>query len=845
MKKVHKFTVLPKLPENLNPLLEIAYNMWWSWNHEAIDLFRLMDTEIWEKTKHNPVRMLGLLGKEKLKDLSNDEAFINHMINVYNSFLMYKDYSTWYRRKFENSNLLNIVYFSMEFGLHDSIPIYSGGLGVLAGCHMKSASDIGLPLIGIGLMYTYGNFNQYLSSDGWQMEKFKENDFTNLPVKLQKNLIIDIPLDDRLIYARIWKMDVGRVSIYFLDTNFEQNKIEDRNITNYLYVGDRETRVKQEIVLGIGGMKLVEKLGLCPAICHMNEGHSAFLVIEKIKIAMNRYNLNFQEALELTKTSNLFTTHTPVQAGNEVFHEILIDKYLKKYIENTGMPFEYLKSLGKIDSQSSEFNMTVFALRNSCYANGVSKLHGKVSRKMWHILWPQLPVEEVPIDHVTNGVHISSWLSDEFTILFDRYLGPKWKEDPSDAEVWNRIDSIPDAELWRSHLRLKERLIGYVRKKIEDQLKYRKRPHSDIKIAKEVLEPDALTIGFARRFAEYKRAFLIFKNPERLLKILNNKNFPVQLIIAGKAHQSDTVGKEIIKNIINIIRKPEFRRKVVFLEDYDLNVAKYLVQGVDIWLNTPRRPLEASGTSGMKAAVNGVINLSILDGWWDEAFNGENGWAIGNGEEYGGEHEIQDITESMMLYDILENEIVPLFYQKGLDGIPHVWINVMKNSIKTIAPFFNTDRMVKEYTTKFYLKESETLEKLIDDDFFLLKDLIKWKERIKKLWEKVEIKSVLTPTKSELYTNEEFEIVTQIFLGELSEKDISVEIYYGHIDSEDNITNGKFKKMTLIDKNDNNIYTYSVKLAIENSGSFGYNIHILPSHEGLPNKYLEGLIKIG
>ncbi len=841
--KIHKFTVLPKLPDNLKPLLEIAYNLWWSWNPDAVDLFRLLDSELWERTKHNPVRMLGILGKDILEEISKDEGFISHMIDIYNNFQMYTEYSTWHIKDYREQ-LMNIAYFSMEFGLHDSLPIYSGGLGVLSGCHIKSASGLGLPLVGIGLLYSFGNFNQYLTADGWQMEKYRENDFTNLPVSLIKDLIVEIPLGDKNIFARVWKIDVGRIPIYFLDTNFEKNRPEDRSITYYLYVGDRDTRIKQEIVLGIGGMKLLKLLNLCPAICHMNEGHSAFLSVEKYVNAMQKYNLSFYEAYDLVKNSNVFTTHTPVPAGNEVFDEYLVRKYLRPYLDKEGIPYDFISNLGKIDRNDNHFNMTIFALRNSIFANGVSKLHGKTSRKMWQVLWPQLPEDEVPISHVTNGVHIYSWLSDEFTKLFDRYIGPKWREDPSKEGVFDRIKVIPDAELWRSHLRLKERLIGFVRERLKRQLIDRKRPNSEIRIASEVLEPDALTIGFARRFAEYKRAFLIFRDIERLKAILNNRNFPVQLIIAGKAHQSDTVGKEIIRNIINIIRKPEFRRKIVFIEDYDLNVAKYLVQGVDVWLNNPRRPLEASGTSGMKSSINGVLNLSILDGWWDEAFNGENGWAIGGGEEYGEGIESQDNIESAMLYDILENEIIPLFYNKGLDGLPHEWIKKMKMSLETILPFFNTHRMVKEYTEKFYIPVGNYMEKLTLNNLSLLKNLRIWRERIYSNWDKIEIKSIITPKKSEIYAGENVEIKVDIFLNELCEEDVLVEIFYGQLDSEENIVNGKIVKMELLNKNSSNIYTFRTLISTDRSGLFGYQVRVIPFHSGFANKFAEGLIKI-
>ncbi len=843
-KKIYKFSVIPKLPDNLNPLHEIAYNLWWTWNHNAIDLFRMIDPDLWEKSKHNPVKMLGLIPQHKLKQLSEDDVFISQMIDVYNEFLMYKDYSTWFKKTHDESNI-KIAYFSMEYGLHDSILMYSGGLGVLAGCHIKSASEIGLPLIGIGLLYTFGGFNQYLTNDGWQMEKYEEIDFTNIPVKLLKELILTIPIGDKEIFARVWKMDVGRISLYFLDTNFEYNEFEDRKITYYLYDGNQEIRIKQEIVLGIGGMKLIEKLGYCPCICHMNEGHSAFLSIERFKIAMEKFNLNFQEAKELVKSTNIFTTHTPVPAGNEIYPDFLIEKYLKNYVEKNNMNFKEILNMGKIESIDNGFGMTVFALKNSIFANGVSKLHGKVSRKMWKNLWKNVPEDEIPITHITNGVHLNSWVGDEMARLFNRYIGPRWKEQPEDKDIWKRIDEIPDYELWRSHIRLKERLISFVREKLKKQFTEKKfSTISEPTLIDEILDPDALTIGFARRFAEYKRALLIFKDLERLKKILNNEKMPVQIIISGKAHQADNIGKNIIKQIIQFIRLPEFRKKIVFIEDYDLNVAKYLVQGCDIWLNNPRRPLEASGTSGMKAAINGVLHLSILDGWWDEAYNGENGWAIGSGEEYGENTELQDKTESLMLYDLLETNIIPMFYDRGIDGIPRNWIKMMKNSIKTIAPFFNTNRMVQEYTKKFYDIAIKNLEKIKNNNFNIIKELVKWKSNIYNKWEQINIKEVITEKKSEFHVGDEIEIKAKIYLGDISKDSINVEIFYGKLDKEDNIINGKIIEMNVEDIKDS-IYIYKGKIKIDESGSYGFHIRVIPFHEGIINKLSDGLIKIG
>ena len=842
-RKTHKFTVLPKLPDNLQPLHEIAYNLWWTWNHNAIELFRMIDPKLWEISNYNPVKLLGIIPQEKLQELSKDDVFISQMIDVYNEFLMYKDYSTWYNKTHENGEI-KIVYFSMEFGLHSSILMYSGGLGVLAGCHIKSSSEIGIPLIGVGLLYTYGGFNQYLTSDGWQMEKYNEIDFTNIPVTLVKDLIVKVPIGKDEVYARVWKMDVGRISLYLLDTNFEMNSPENRKITYYLYDGDINVRIRQEILLGIGGMKVVEKLGFCPCICHMNEGHSALLSIERYRIAMEKFALKFNEAYEFIKATNIFTTHTPVPAGNEIYDDGVIEHYLKPYCDKLQLDFNKILALGKIYEKDRGFCMPVFALKNSLYANGVSKLHGKVSRRMWKDLWKDIPEDEIPITHITNGIHINSWISDEFSRLFNRYLGPRWKEQPEEKNVWDRVESIPDYEIWRAHQRLKERLISFVRERLKKQFLEKKFTyHSEPNIISEILDPDALTIGFARRFAEYKRAFLIFKNLDRLKKILNDSEKPVQIIISGKSHQADNIGKSIIKNIIQIIRQPEFSKKIVFIEDYDLNVAKYLVQGVDVWLNNPRRPLEASGTSGMKAAINGVLNCSVLDGWWDEAFNGENGWAIGSGEEYGDNHELQDKIESLILYDLLENEIIPTYYDKGIGGVSKLWVRKMKNSIRTVASFFNTNRMVQEYTEKFYDNGIKNLEKLRQDNFRVLKEFASWKNSIIDKWESLEIKGVTTEKKTEFHVGEEIEIKAEIFPGELTENDISVEIFYGNVDKNDNIIDGKVEKMEFVELKDN-LFIYSGKIRLNESGTYGFHVRVIPYHEGLLNKLSVGLIKI-
>ncbi|MCL2390871.1 MAG: alpha-glucan family phosphorylase, partial [Endomicrobia bacterium] len=710
---VKPFVVVPNLPEVLAPLLTIANNMWWCWNSEAVELFRRMDRDLWEETYHNPKAMLGMVRQERLVELSKDDSFVSHMERVKNELEKYMAMNTWYSHACSDYANMQFAYFSTEFAIHESIPIYSGGLGVLSGDHLKSASDMGLPLVGVGLLYRYGYFKQYLSFDGWQQEEYSENHFNRMPLQQVKNddgtyLIIDIDTPKQKIYARVWKLQVGRVPLYLLDTDFRKNPKEVREITGQLYGGDREMRILQEIVLGIGGVKLLKALKIDPDVIHINEGHSAFLLFEKMRGYIEDNGLSIEEAYQIVKSSCVFTTHTPVPAGNEMFSNDLVLKYFEPMCRKLGAKKEELLALGSFpvkeikNTDLSNFSMTILALKVSNKANGVSRLHATVSREMWSGIWPGIPRKEVPITHITNGIHTNTWISYEFAGLFDRYLGSSWKDEPADHTIWNRVAQIPDAEIWRSHERRRERLVSFAREKLKHQLERRGASQKIISYADEVLDPEALTIGFARRFASYKRGDLIFKNLERIKKILSNKDFPVQIIIAGKAHPQDNNGKEIIKKIVNMANDPELRYKVVFLEDYDMNVAHYLVQGADIWLNNPLRPEEASGTSGMKAAVNGVINFSVLDGWWCEGYNAENenGWTIGSIDRYP-DREYQDEVESNAIYETLEKEIIPLYFTRGTDGIPRGWIKKMKISMQTLGPVFNTNRMIEEYTRKF------------------------------------------------------------------------------------------------------------------------------------------------
>ncbi len=665
MPAIQKFVVTPNLPEPLQPLLDIARNVWWSWNVEAINLLRRVDPDLWDQHEGNPVAVLGSLSTERVAVLLKDTAFLAHLERVRGDLDRYLSRPTWFQNEHDNISGGRVGYFSLEFGLHESLPLYSGGLGILAGDHLKSATDLGLPLVGVGLAYQEGYFRQYLNHDGWQMEGYTANDFYNMSMNLELDaegnpLTIEVHYPGRTVAARIWRVQVGRNPLLLLDTNLPVNLPEDRELTARLYGGSEDMRIRQEILLGIGGLRALITLGLEPTVCHLNEGHSAFLGLERINLLMKNQGLDFDTAFEVVRASNVFTTHTPVPAGNDQFQPDLVRRYLTRKADELGIGIERLLAFGRQNPGDDRelFNMTVLALRLSRSVNGVSELHGHVSRGMWQAVWPGAPLEEVPISYVTNGIHTRSWLCTEIARLYDRYLGPRWFEDPTNKTIWDRVDTIPDAELWRGHERMRERLVGFVRGRLRRQLRKRGANRTWIKQAGEVLDPEALTIGFARRFATYKRAALILSDPDRLDRILNDPERPVQLIFAGKAHPKDHHGKELIRQLVNLAQEDRFSNRIVFIEDYNIEVGRYLVQGVDVWLNNPRRPLEASGTSGMKVPPNGGVNLSILDGWWCEGYQQDNGWAIGAGEDYEDHAEsqaYQDDVESTALYDLLEN----------------------------------------------------------------------------------------------------------------------------------------------------------------------------------------------
>ncbi|UCE00907.1 MAG: alpha-glucan family phosphorylase [Chloroflexota bacterium] len=697
------------LPRRLKRLGELAYNLWWTWNPNAQRLFIEIDRDLWERTNHNPIRFLNQVQRAQLNAVTQNHYYLDNFDRIFNQFDDYMNtQDTWCARNHPEYNHRPIAYFSTEFGLHETLPIYAGGLGILSGDHLKGASDLGIPLIAVGFLYTHGYFSQRISEDGWQEAHYLRLNFSDLPILPittidGEPMTVSVDLPGREVKARLWAIHVGRVKLYLLDSDVDGNSVSDRELTARLYTSDLESRISQEIILGIGGVRALRSLGYNPSVWHLNEGHSAFLNLERIR-EMIASGHTFEEAKKHIYASCIFTTHTPVPAGNDEFPEWLIDKYFSNLIPELELDREQFFSLGRNPNPwGSTFSMPVLAIRMARFRNGVSELHGQVAREMWRHLWPELHVEDVPITYITNGVHTGSWLARRLGSLFDEYLGENWMDLLDKSQTWDAIEKIPDAELWDVRRHLKRKLVHYVREKGRDQWLNGSIHPVQVIASGVLLDPYALTIGFARRFATYKRANLILRDLDRLLDIINRPNMPVQIIFAGKSHPADEPGKMLIQEVYRIVKKAENGGRLVFLEDYDMNLARYLLQGVDVWLNTPRRPHEASGTSGMKAAMNGVLNFSVLDGWWREGYNGRNGWAIGRDSEFDDPNQ-QDEEDALSLYEILENQIIPLYYKKrSSDGLPGDWIDMMKESIRTLSPQFSMRRMVKEYVEQLYV----------------------------------------------------------------------------------------------------------------------------------------------
>ena len=850
----NKITVRPQLPKRIAKLYDISYNLWWSWNTEFLKLFKILDIDLWEKVGKNPVKFLKMVSQEKLEEATKSSEFLKEYDKVVKDFDDYmgsKD--TWFKKKFpDNTNDL-IAYFSAEYGLDETIPIYSGGLGILSGDHMKSSSDMGIPLVGIGLLYKSGYFHQKINGYGQQETEYHAIDISTLPITSVKDhegkdLLIYIQFPKKKIYLKAWQIKVGRNTLYLLDSDIDENIPEYRTVTSTLYGGDQEMRIMQEIVLGMGGVNLLYSLGLKPTVYHMNEGHSSFLTIELIKNMMKYKEVSFDIAKDIVSSMTLFTTHTPVPAGNDIFPLSLVEKYFNGYWDRLGLTKEEFYRLGmepNADINTSGFNMGILALKIAGKKNGVSKLHGAVSRELFSKVWPDIPSNESPIEYVTNGVHTCSWLAPTIKELYNKYLEPYWQDNIQDDEVWKNIEKIPDEELWKVHQSRKEKLLKIVKNSTIERLRRYNYSYEDIDQMVGNLDPNVLTIGFARRFATYKRATLIFKDLERITQIFNERNMPVQIIFAGKAHPSDKEGQDLIKFIHDISLKPQFKGKVFILENYNIGMSRYLISGVDVWLNNPRRPLEASGTSGQKAAINGVINFSVLDGWWAEGYNQKNGWTIGTNAKYQS-YDVQDDADSRSMYDTLENKIIPMYYEKNEKGYSDTWIRIMKNTIESNAGRFSTSRMLDDYTTQFYIPLCNLHNKCYTD-LPKVTRYNEWKEKLYSNWDDIKIRQDKNNYDDiTVDAGNKIEVSCYVKLPNelISIDNIDAEVYYGKITTEGVVDDISIIPMKLVDEDEVNLeYKFTAKIELKSGGDYGYTFRVIPKNKMILNPMNLDLIK--
>jgi starch phosphorylase len=833
MKNFQTYQIYPNIPESLTFLETLSRNMWWCWKKNAIDLFRRIDPPLWGESGRNPIAFLSKITQDCFTQLANDDGYLAHLEQVK------EDFHNLVLNPVERKDSLFdpnevIAYFSMEFGIHESLPLFAGGLGILAGDHLKAASNMALPLIGVGLMYRKGYFRQYLNHEGMQQESYPETELYNLPIERVSDqsgseLLISVDGPDGHMLATVWKIMIGRIPLYLLDTNILQNPLQYREITSSLYVADAKVRLAQEVLLGIGGMRAIEAMGINVKVLHMNEGHSAFSSLERLAQTKSNYNVDLKTALEIVPRATVFTTHTPVAAGHDEFHAELVKPYIASFEEKLGTTVQEILSWGQPvgADKDTPLSMFILGLHMAAHCNGVSRLHGSVARRMWSHVWPERPEDEVPISHVTNGIHISSFISQEYTYLFDRYLGPDWYMGSRKPSNIKRIDDIYDEELWRAHEMNRLRLIRTCREQLVKQYARRNAPRNVIEAVESVLEQDALTIAFARRFATYKRAYLILQDFQRLESIINNKKYPVQFIFAGKAHPKDNEGKDLIKKLFEMANRPEIRDRIVFLEDYDMHLARHLLQGADVWLNTPRRPLEACGTSGIKAAINGVLNVSILDGWWCEGYTEERGWRIGNGEEYE-DHAYQDAVESQALYNVLENEVIPCFYERKNGDLPNCWLKKMKASMKMAMDMFCSLRMVGEYEKRFYQPAAKQLDKLVANKAREAKGIATRIKRLRSLWQQVQINPPIRPDIGPFRVGDSFEVTSEINLGGLTPDEVDVELYYGHMKSLDALEVSNVEPMAVREDRGNGQYLYGCSISCEISGRFGFTVRATP-----------------
>ena len=847
----NRITVNPQLPSRINKLSEISNNLWWSWNTDFLKIFKEIDIDLWERVEKNPVKFLKLVSQEKLEQAVQNPLILKEYDKIVDDFDGYiNSKNTWFSKKYPNNKNDLIAYFSAEYGLDETVPIYSGGLGILSGDHLKSASDLGIPLVAVGLLYKNGYFHQKIDGYGNQKSIYKDIDLMNMPINPVKgkdgeDLKILLKLPGQNLYLKVWNIKVGRVTLYLLDSDIPENTNENyRNITLRLYGGDQEMRIKQEIVLGMGGVNLLKTLELNPSVYHMNEGHSSFLLLEVMKNIVKEKKVAFSIARDITSSQTVFTTHTPVPAGNDIFPVELVEKYFKGYWTKLGIDKETFLRLGMKpnDSMDNGFNMGILALKIAGKKNGVSKLHGAVSRELFGDVWPNIAANESPITHITNGVHTCSWLAPNIKKLYNKYLTPYWQDSIQIDDTWKKIENIPNAELWNEHMIRKQRLLELVKQNVTASMRSNGKSYEEINEITSKLNPNALTIGFARRFATYKRATLIFRDLERITQILNNSDKPVQLIFAGKAHPADKEGQDLIRYIYEISMKPQFKGKVFILENYNIGIARYLVSGVDVWLNNPRRPMEASGTSGQKASVNGVINFSVLDGWWAEGYNSKNGWTIGTNDEYDS-YEIQDNADSASIYNTLENKIIPIYYDKNKNGISEKWIQIMKNSIISTGGRYSTSRMLCDYTNKLYMPLVE-LNKKYYTDLSNVASYNEWKDKMYINWDKIKIEQYNNLDNISIDAGNKIEVNCKVILPDISVENINVEVYAGRITDNGTIENITIMPMELIDSNDEaREYMYRAKLELTTGGNYGYTFRVMPKHEMLLDAENLDLIK--
>ena len=846
----NKITVNPQLPKRIEKLGEIANNLWWSWNTEFLKLFKIIDIDLWETVGKNPVKFLKLVSQEKLEQATNNSAFLREYDDVVEHFESYiNSKNTWYSKNYPNNENDLIAYFSAEYGLDHILSIYSGGLGILSGDHLKSASDLGLPLVAVGLLYKNGYFHQQINGYGEQETEYVRTPLSNLPVTPVKDedgndIIIYLKFPKRRLYLKIWQIKVGRVTLYLMDSDIDENHEEYRNITTTLYGGDQEMRISQEIVLGMGGVRLLKTLGLKPTVYHMNEGHSSFLILELIKNTIKEKELSFEMARDIVSSQTVFTTHTPVPAGNDIFPVNLIEKYFKDYWNRFGITKEEFLELGMKPNpeDGSGFNMGILALKIAGKKNGVSKLHGAVSRELFAEVWPEISPDESPITYVTNGIHTCSWLAPNLKDLYNEYLAPYWQDNIYKNETWEDIQNIPNEKLWIEHMKRKEKLMEVAKNNITTRLRRCGYHYSEINHITSGLNPNALTIGFARRFATYKRATLLFKDLERITQILNNSERPVQIIMAGKAHPKDKEGQDLIKYIHELSMKPQFKGKLFLLENYNMELSRYLISGVDVWLNTPRRPMEASGTSGEKASVNGVINFSVLDGWWAEGYNQENGWAIGTSKEYDN-HEIQDNEDSNSIYSTLEHKIIPMYYEKNEKGISPKWIQYMKNSIISTGGKYSTARMLVDYTEKLYMPLINIHNKYYTD-LACVGEYNECKRNLYRNWKDIVINEENNYNNITVDAGEKIEVRCEVILPNIDVENVEVQVYYGKIKENGMVEKIEVIPMTLVNESESERkYNYEAEIELATGGNYGYTFRVMPKHEMLLDSENLNLVK--